>query len=565
MKAPGLESQRWIDPVDDFVRRRGRSPCRWAIACTYEIDLALVQRVVLPVLSRRGSAFRTVVLADGARLEAALAQVSRPFSGAINLHSVRMRRGVFHPKLLLLRAGDHARVCFGSANLTSSGISGNLELWTYSDDPEIVAAIVEFLNRLVATPTIQLDGAGRRSVDAALLGLSSRAHPAVWSSLDESFRKRLLRDRGRKARRAIVVSPMYASAAGLTSARTAIPATRIDLFTDQPVKTERGTTYVLGSPASTDDDEEETGTTNDRGPTTLHAKAYVFPRGEKSPADTWMGSANYTAQALAKDVGAGGNVELMVRTELPVDELARLEADLERWFSPVADTMMEPPIPSEPIPTPLATVMSCELFEGKSGPVMVVYSSRRKETVELVFEGRHIEVAITRGRGLVDGKTLARFMPSPDLSAATPIIVHQRIGNRLQPIIVNVPHVPPTVEEGGAAFNGMEAMIADMIGRVQTHVVPETPNQLADDYDEDPDSEPEPPPEELERRLDEVRHQGDLDRIAVSLAVLLRLVARTPIGERRVRRYEALKVVLASSPAHLHPLVKAHFAKEKER
>jgi len=60
----GIAWQRWLEPIGEFVRRHGREVNRWAIAGTYELELATLQRSVLPVLSRRGSAFRTLVLVD---------------------------------------------------------------------------------------------------------------------------------------------------------------------------------------------------------------------------------------------------------------------------------------------------------------------------------------------------------------------------------------------------------------------------------------------------------------------------------------------------------------------
>jgi hypothetical protein len=561
---PGLESQRWIDPVEEFVRRHGHNSSRWAIACTYEVDLPLIQRVVLPVLSRRGCAFRTVILSDAARLEAVLTQVSGPFSGAINLHSVWMRRGVFHPKLLLLRAGGEARACFGSANLTSAGLNGNLELWSHSDDPVIVAAIVDFLTRLTASPGIDVDPAGQRSLRAALRGMANRPHPSVWSSLDGSFEARLRRRRNGKASRALVISPMYATPAGLRRARAAIPTRRLELFTDEPVQLSRVVANVLRPAANVDGDdgepdERQIDGARARAPTILHAKAYVFPRGATSGADAWIGSANFTAQALSKGIGDGGNVELMVEAALPKDELARFTADLEQWFLPVTGPIPQAPAKVETLAEPLATVMSCELIEGRMGPALIVYSIRRDGTIELVFEGRHVTVAIKRGRGSVDGAKLRGFMPLPDLSAATPLVIHQWIGGRLQPVVVNVPHVPPGPQDGGAAFGSVDAMIADMMGRVPVRRPSEDPDARGPSEAED-DGVGELPPDELERRLDEVRHQGGLDKVAVSMAVLLKLIARCPSGERSVRRAEALALMSANCPPHLQQVVRANFA-----
>ena len=63
MKKTGLERSRWVDPIDDFVRQHGRATPRWAVFLTYNIDLDRFGRSVLPVLSRRGRCFRSVVIA----------------------------------------------------------------------------------------------------------------------------------------------------------------------------------------------------------------------------------------------------------------------------------------------------------------------------------------------------------------------------------------------------------------------------------------------------------------------------------------------------------------------
>jgi hypothetical protein len=79
MSKYGLSRQRWIDPIDSFVREFGRSiPERWAVICTYECDFQVLERRILPSLNRRGRAFRTLVLADARALEDRLS-VSRPF------------------------------------------------------------------------------------------------------------------------------------------------------------------------------------------------------------------------------------------------------------------------------------------------------------------------------------------------------------------------------------------------------------------------------------------------------------------------------------------------------
>ena len=92
MKPQGVEWNRWVDPIDDFVRQHGRHTPRWAVFLTYNLDLSRFGRVVLPVLSRHGKRFRVVVISDQAALENNL-QLSRPqLPGPVNLHPIRCRR-----------------------------------------------------------------------------------------------------------------------------------------------------------------------------------------------------------------------------------------------------------------------------------------------------------------------------------------------------------------------------------------------------------------------------------------------------------------------------------------
>ena len=220
MNNAGLERRRWIEPIDGFIREHGQRTPRWAILLTYQVDLARFARSVLPVLSRRGRCFRTVLLADHGTLEQSL-RAPVHLAGACNIHPVRSSRGgVFHPKLVFLRAGPHARVCFGSANLTDGGLGSNLEMWTSSDAAEIVVGVRHFLSALTRSPHLALDEVAGRSIARALCGFQDVASDAVWSSLDESFASRLKRGAEQNTRRATILSPMCAGENGLKAART---------------------------------------------------------------------------------------------------------------------------------------------------------------------------------------------------------------------------------------------------------------------------------------------------------------------------------------------------------
>ena len=49
MKQMRIERNRWIDPIDDFVRRYGRATPRWAVFLTYNIDLERFSPKVAPI------------------------------------------------------------------------------------------------------------------------------------------------------------------------------------------------------------------------------------------------------------------------------------------------------------------------------------------------------------------------------------------------------------------------------------------------------------------------------------------------------------------------------------
>lgn len=329
----GLGWRRWIDPIDSFVREHGDLTPRWAIICTYECEMDRLEQDVLPLLVRRGRAFRTMVLADAGVLQARLRAGKSP-AGRINVHPVRLLKGgVFHPKLILLRAGNRARVCFGSANVTSGGMGRNLELWAHSDEPEIVRALTAFLDELSHHEGVALDPPSCRALDRALTGLTRGTSPFIWTSLGESFTSRLQRkDSGLAGATAVhIVSPAYASKGGVTAVLASFRDRPMTIYTDGPLV--RGSAKILryapphAADADSSADEEDTSTPR---PAQLHAKAYLFEgRGE---AILWFGSANFTMQALVRSVRKGGNVELLVRTTLRGPELRAFLADLGEWF-----------------------------------------------------------------------------------------------------------------------------------------------------------------------------------------------------------------------------------------
>jgi hypothetical protein len=571
-KQLGLAWQRWLEPVDEFVRRHGREPNRWAIACTYELEMSALQRSVLPVLSRRGSAFRTLALVDAGVLERVMGEVETPLSGAVNLHAVRVAGGgVFHPKLLFLRAGAHLRICFGSANLTSSGLAGNLELWAHSEDPDLIAGAVAFLDDVLTSKAVLLEPSAKRGIRRALLGLERNRVADVWSSFDGAFAKRLAQSAETKARRAVVLSPLYATARGLDAARRAIRVKDLTLCTDQPVRLEKVDVRTLRLDPTDQEIEDD-----DRIPTVLHAKAYAFERPDRG-AIVWSGSANFTAQALTKSVQQGGNVELMVRTYLPRDEWRRFEQDLlhDLFVVPTGRLVAAPQV-RDRMPMARATVLGCELTMGPTGPVLVVHSTRSHGEVILEVAGRTVRVRVRAGRGLVEGAVLKAFLRDVDLArgAATTFAINELVNGELFAVVVNVPHVPPGPDEGGVGKLSLAALAADLLGRVVVFRSRSPVQNEDEDEDEEEDESDDPDGDndgdgdapdadvEFEKRLDEVLHQGRLDQEAVTLAVLKKLVRRAPLDQQAQWRTEIARHAEATVAPHLRASVRRMFKLE---
>lgn len=558
MKRKGLERQRWIESIDDFVRQYGRATPRWAIFLTYDLTMTTLARAVLPTLSRRGRQFRSVILADQGALEQALSVAGGSLPGAVNIHPVRCKRGgVFHPKLVLLRAGRHVRACFGSANITDGGLGSNLEIWTQTESPDVLAGLQQFLGEIVQSHDLAVDDGARRSIKRALCGLPQEPSKLVWSSLDGSFANRLRNGTESNAKRATIISPMYAGAGGIKAARRAIPATSIDLYTTANVPVPSSKVFVYAPAHPADQTEEDP----DAFPRTLHAKAYLLQPAGRGETIAWIGSANFTAQALTKSVAKGGNVELMVRTILPADELRAVSADLTVLFKARDKADVPDEFEPTPPPGPIATVLACELVGGPDAPRLVVFASIKSGKVQLEHASERVLVTIRAGRGVVANDALRRFLPDLELTAAQVLVIYQRLGKMKVPVVVNVPHVPTA--EGAGSHTSVDALLDDLLGRIR---IPtrrlDADNDQADEGDDDADEiDADEQAAEIGRRLDEVVHQGELDRLAVKAAMLKKLaIASAAAGfERDGLMSEILGALYEACPPHLSPSLRSLF------
>jgi len=477
MKKTGIERNRWIDPIEDFVRQHGRDTPRWAVFLTYNFDLDRFARSVVPSLSRRGRRFRIVALSDQATMEQSLRQSTPNFAGAVNLHPIRcLRGGIFHPKLALLRAGKHVRACFGSANITNGGLGANLELWTATDSPELLGGIAHFLCSLAESADIAIDKCASRSLQRALSGLVPQETDSVWSSLQEPFVNRLAREPELNANHVTVISPLFASEGGIKLARRAIKSRDVSLYTDAHVSVPQCHVYAYSPPHVADQPDEDAVSF----PSALHAKAYIFQSRQDESTWAWMGSANFTSQALTKSVSQGGNVELMVRARLPKDEYESLQADLGRLFekslqsSPLSDLEQ----PHSQIPEARATILACELVGSATALRLRIHTLQRTKRVLLSNEGQTVPVTIKNRLGILEGAELRCLLPKFDGHAAKALVIYQLLGDREIPVVVNVPHVPPSDGPLGSGQASLDSLLDDLLGRV-------TISRPTDGFDDD--------------------------------------------------------------------------------
>lgn len=101
-----------------------------SFSTTFSLDFPTYESLALSRL-RGSGCINNIVVVDSRMLTMALDEVARPPKFAGHLYSVSpaiSTKGVFHPKLFLQVGRQQARLIVSSANMTSAGIAGNLEI-----------------------------------------------------------------------------------------------------------------------------------------------------------------------------------------------------------------------------------------------------------------------------------------------------------------------------------------------------------------------------------------------------------------------------------------------------
>lgn len=307
-----------------------------SVATTFGIDFDAYENIVLPRL--RGAGCRNnLVLADRRMLTHALDGASALPRQAGKLYTVEgaTASGLFHPKLFLQVGRKTGRLIIGSANLTASGLAGNLELVTLlNHEPAdeaargLIAQAWRYLSGLIdpASPMLptQRDWMLNRAPwlrdtvpgdDAVELGDGSVA-ALLFANERRGIGARFATLVGERVERLIVISPYWDDRlAALGFLQSELEPKEIAVLIDRD--TELFPSDATGSIPNLEfyaRGKFETGRF-------IHAKALIA---ETANADHLLiGSANCTIAALGTGSFAGSNDEASLYRRLPPGSVVR--------------------------------------------------------------------------------------------------------------------------------------------------------------------------------------------------------------------------------------------------
>ncbi len=365
----GLTWQRTTDAIRAFVRQYGSMAPRRATFCTFDFGVERFEAVVLPELLRRARQFRTLVAADAGALQAQLREIGDRRFGRYQVAPVRCTRGgVFHPKVIFLAAGPRRLVGVGSANLTSGGLGGNLELMLFADDAsefgrQLVGGAARFLDRLLIHGSTQMPASAREFIRTMLAG-TPRVPDTILDSLDVPLLQQMVDahfggTRRRTIQRLTILSPWHSSGASpdgvsatvLSQLRSSFKPAAAAVFTDGlnhtgPALGRGIAVHIRGDALKTaiepDDVDDEPERVLNRRPTRVHVKAYLA-EAAAGGGTLFFGSANCTQPALLRPASKGGNVEILVMSVLDRRAVQAFGADLKDLFQPARSTVAVAP------------------------------------------------------------------------------------------------------------------------------------------------------------------------------------------------------------------------------
>ena len=365
-----------------LARRKGRG-FHSVFATSFAVEFAAFEEIMLPQLSAGGATnvlligdgrMATMALSDGSALPEALGR-------EYVLHSPPVADGVFHPKVILQIGREGGRCFVSSANVTGSGLGGNVEVAVEIEcgiepgpEREIVQAAWRYVEALVPAEA----GAARESVvwareraqwlDEAgsaerlhVLGdgtaLAFLARPGGAEGIGAAFADFF---GGEAVERLVVISPYWDEGLKAVSAleralqpeRTSIllDVDRHEFPADAPMPAHRDIVDISGWQPSR----------------FKHAKVVIAITQEYD--HVLSGSANCTVAALGDEGFAGTNAEACIYRRLPRGT-ATASLGMDGWLAaepfPVSD--LPEPVDTTPIPLDEMHAGGVGEFEAEGG------------------------------------------------------------------------------------------------------------------------------------------------------------------------------------------------------
>lgn len=196
-------------------------PWKEALFTTYALSLTYFESYVLPRLREAGCE-KVTLLVDIQGYRASMMELrARHVGKDYALIPVRVKDGIFHPKITYLRGEDQDLLMVGSGNLTFGGHGGNvevLEVLSAGEQPGAFADFADFLENLCTRPHLQI------ADDSALLPFIQRARALsqqfhdqappqpveLLHSLDTAITEQLIeRAAGRRWHSLLLLSPFH--------------------------------------------------------------------------------------------------------------------------------------------------------------------------------------------------------------------------------------------------------------------------------------------------------------------------------------------------------------------
>lgn len=583
----GLRWERTSDAIRTFVRTHGQPSPRRAVLCTFDFDPDRFNASLFPQLTSRGRQFRTLIIADAGALQAKLGRLASPAFDRYAIVPAKCHAGgVFHVKVLFLRAGESFLVGIGSANLTPGGFGGNLELMLFADHTSgegraLAYGAASFLSRLVKCEAVAIPRASRRFIKAAIAGLETKSD-VVLDTLDGALLPQMARAQravcGQRVNSLTILSPWHSATAspdqtdsevvGMLRKQMSV-AGDVRVFTQGaggcgprlgnkvevliPSRERNGPT-TDGDSVSDDEDAHAF----DHRPSTLHAKAYLACGNRGNV--LFFGSANCTLPALARPVSQGGNVEVLVATRLSNAEVQAFNNDLEEMFSP-AEATEDCQHPEQP-PAATGSVLAGHLVSGGSGTVLRIEASEIGSRSVLIAAkrgaARPVTVALSDGNGTVEeARELDELFPggTPNRSDGSwSRVLWENHNDEWVPFPVVLSLLEPTSSDPDAALLEILEEECGWWPRVDN-------GRDGAEVGDNASNENEQDSEDEDREIwTEAEHQGELDRIGVAVALL---------RKRTAGRFQSPKAAKQDTALLLERIealpLKPHLAREVRR